>query len=129
MNTLLFAFFAVTTTLLVAVGLYGLLTQLVTDRTREIGVRLALGAQPVQVVAHVVAQSLRVSVLGIASGLAAAAVLAQAMAAVLYGVSPRDPITFAVVSVGLAILVLAVTSLPAGRAATLDPTVTLRHHS
>ena len=104
-----------------AVGLFGLLSYVVAQRSREIAVRSALGARPSQIVGLVVRQGLTIAVCGIVAGMAAAMVLARSMATLLYGVTPHDTITF----IAVPLLLLAVTALacfvPARRAARLDP--------
>ena len=118
--------FALLAVLLAAVGLYGVLAYAVTQRTREIGLRMALGAQPGAVVAGVMRGALVLAALGIGLGLAASFGLTRYLASFLYGVSPADPITAA----GVAALLIAVTLLasyvPARRAAHVDPMSALR---
>jgi putative ABC transport system permease protein len=125
-NTILLSLFAAMSLLLAAMGLYGVLTQLVAARTREIGVRMALGARPVQVLASVAAQAAAVTGFGIAAGLAGALMLARFMATLLFGVPSRDPLTFALVPVVLAVVAAAAAIVPARRAARVDPMVALR---
>jgi putative ABC transport system permease protein len=118
--------FAAAASLLVVVGHYGVLTTVVRQRTAEIGVRMAIGASPGQILRSVIGHGVRLGGAGIAAGLVAALVLTPAMATMLVGVRPTDPATFVVV--GLAFLVVAVIAswLPARRAAALDPTAALR---
>jgi predicted permease len=122
----LIALFAVIAAVLAAVGLYGVLASAVRQRTAEIGVRIALGAAPAKIFGLVVGQGLRLSVVGIAVGLAASILLTRVMASMLVGVKPTDPATFA----AMAAVFLAVASfaswLPARRAAGLDPSSALR---
>jgi putative ABC transport system permease protein len=126
LNAILLSLFAWTTLLLAAMGLYGVLSQLVTARRREIGLRIALGARPAQILTSVAAQAALVTAAGIAVGLAAAAALARLMASLVFGIAPRDPITFAAVP-AILVLVAAVASIvPARRAATTDPMTALR---
>jgi len=125
-SLVLIGVFAVMAVLLVGVGLYGVLSTLVRQRTAEIGVRVALGASPRRIRGFVVGHGLRLTALGIVVGLIAALALTRGMTSMLVGVRPTDPVTFA--AVGAVFLVIAVVSLwvPARRAAALDPTVALR---
>jgi putative ABC transport system permease protein len=118
--------FAVVAAFLVAVGLYGVLSTVVRQRTAEIGVRMALGAEPRSILRLVVGQGLRLSVAGLLVGLILAAALTRLVATLLVGVKATDPVTF--VTMALVFLVIAVVSswLPARRAAGLDPTIALR---
>jgi ABC-type antimicrobial peptide transport system permease subunit len=112
--------------LLSAVGLFGLLSYLVAQRTREIGVRIALGARPVQVVRLVLAQALRPLAVGVALGLAGALALARSLSALLHGLSPTDPLTFTAVPLALMAVALAAGLIPARRATRVDPVTALR---
>ncbi len=109
-----------------ALGIYGVLAYLVTQRRREIGVRLALGARTAQVLTMIVRRGMGLALAGIALGLAGAFALARLMRTVLFGVAPGDPATF----IGMAVVILGVAALasylPARRAAAVDPAVTLR---
>jgi putative ABC transport system permease protein len=122
----LIAVFAAIAALLVAVGLYGVLSTVVRQRTAEIGVRMALGASPARILRLVIGRGLRLSAAGIALGLVAALLLTRAMTTMLVGVKPTDPATFA--GVGLVFFVIALVSswLPARRASAMDPTAALR---
>lgn len=113
--------------LLAALGIYGVLSYSVSQRTREIGIRLALGAQRPHVLRLVVGHGLRLSLLGVAIGTLAASLITQAMGSLLFGVSATDPLTFAgVVVVVTAVAVLAA-YIPARRAMRVDPMVALRY--
>ena len=112
--------------LLGAVGIYGVLSALVNQRQREIGVRIALGARPRDVQRLVLRRGLMLTASGIAIGLAGAWLLTRFLAAVLYGVAPTDPLTFAGVAAALAGAALLASWLPAVRAARVDPVVALR---
>ncbi len=125
-QTLLLACFAGMALLLAAIGLYAVLSYMVAQRTSEIGVRMALGAQRADVLGMVVRQGLTLALAGIAIGLAAAALLTRLMAGMLYGVAPFDPLTFAAVGAILLLVSLAASCAPAWRAARLDPMRTLR---
>jgi predicted permease len=107
--------------LLGSVGIYGVTSYAVAQRNREIGVRMALGAERGDVSRLVLRHGLMLAAVGVALGLAAAFGLTRLMAAVLYGVEPLDPVTFAVAGVGAALLALMASWLPARRAARLDP--------
>jgi putative ABC transport system permease protein len=122
----LIAVFAVIAALLVAVGLYGVLSTIVSQRTAEIGVRLALGAEPSSIRGMVVGQGLRLSVAGVALGLVAAVGLTRLMSALLVGVRPSDPLTFGAMAVVFFAIAAVSSWLPARRAAALDPTIALR---
>jgi predicted permease len=108
------------------VGLYGVIAYGVTQRTREIGVRIALGAEPASVRRLVVAGGLRLTALGIAIGLAAAAVSTRVLAHLLYGVTPADPVTYVAIAAIVVAIALAASYVPAGRAMRIAPTEALR---
>jgi ABC-type antimicrobial peptide transport system permease subunit len=124
--TVLLGLFGVMGLVLGALGIYGVLAYLVTQRTREIGVRLALGAQRCDVLAMVVGSGLRLAALGVAFGLAGALALTQLMAGVLYGVSASDPLTFGAVALVLLGIAAVASCVPAWRATRVDPLVALR---
>ncbi len=123
---LLLTAFAVTALLLAVIGLYGVTSFLVSQRTREIGLRVALGAQPAQIFAQVFRQGAWMTGLGIVAGLAAAAALSKGIASLLFGVAPLDPITFAAVPAILAAISAAAIWSPAHRATRVDPVEALR---
>jgi hypothetical protein len=112
--------------LLGTVGVFGVISYVVGQRTREFGVRIAVGAGGGDIRRLVLRQGGTVGVIGIAIGLAAALVLTRLMSALLFGVSPIDPLTYAAVSIGLVGVVLLAAYLPARRAAAVDPTEALR---
>jgi putative ABC transport system permease protein len=118
--------FAALALLLAGVGLYGAMAQWVAQRRRELGVRVALGATGSQVVGLVLGRGLVLSVAGAAGGLAIAAAVTRTMAALLFGVSPRDPAVFAGVPVLVVLVALAACYLPARRASRVDPIEALR---
>ena len=118
--------FAALALVLGVIGVYGVTSYLVAQRTREVGLRLALGAQPGDLVTMVVRQGMIVAAVGIALGLAGALVLTRLMTSLLYEVSPNDLATLAAVTVVLAIATLAANWFPARRAARVDPLVALR---
>jgi predicted permease len=111
---------------LAAVGLYGIVAYSVSNRTREIGIRIALGARMTSVLALVVRQGIVLCVLGLVAGLAAALALTRVLASILYDVDPADPLTFGAVIVTLIIVALVASLLPAQRAARIDPATALR---
>lgn len=125
-NTILLVMFATTALALAAMGLYGVLSQLVSGRRREIGLRMALGARPVQILCSVISQAATVTMVGIAAGLAGALWLAQFMATLVFGIPSRDPFTFVFVPLVLALVAAATAIVPASRAARVDPMHALR---
>jgi predicted permease len=118
--------FAVFALLLAAVGLYGVMAHLVTQGTRDIGVLVALGARPGNIVGLVVRQGMGLAGVGIVVGLACALALTRVMSSLLFGVSATDLVTFAAVPALLAAVALAATAIPAWRATRVDPMVALR---
>jgi predicted permease len=118
--------FAALAAVLAAIGLYGVLSSLVRQRVPEIGVRMAFGAQPSGIFRMVVGEGLRLSVIGVAVGLAAALLLTRAMTKLLIGVTPTDPVTFATMVVVFFAIAALASWLPARRAADVQPNVALR---
>ncbi len=117
---------AITALLLGGVGIYGVTSYVVAQRNREIGVRMALGAQRRDVRRLVLRHGLALAAVGVGVGLVAAFALTRLMATLLYGVAPVDPLTFAAGGAGAALLALLASWLPARRAARVDPLETLR---
>lgn len=113
--------------LLASIGLYGLISYSVSQRTREIGIRVALGAQQRDVMRLVLGQGAKLTAIGVVIGVAAALGLAQLMGSILYGVKATDPLTFVGVAIALAIVALAACYIPARRATRVDPMVALRY--
>jgi ABC-type antimicrobial peptide transport system permease subunit len=108
------------------IGVYGVMAYAVSERTHEIGVRLALGAAPEDIRSLVVREGVRLAGLGIAIGLAAALAFSRALTSLLFGISPTDPPTFVVSAIGLAAAAVAAAYGPAKRASRIDPVVLLR---
>ncbi len=126
-NLYLLGAFASSALLLALIGIYGVIAYAVAQRTQEIGVRMALGAQRSQVVRLVVREGMRLAAVGITVGLAAAFAVTRLMASLLYDVKPTDPLTYAAVAAALAATALATCCKPALQAAWLDPARALRH--
>jgi putative ABC transport system permease protein len=125
-SLLLIGVFATIAAILAGVGLYGVLSTVVRQRTAEIGVRMAMGATPGKVFNLVVAHGLRLSAIGVATGLAAAFGLTRAMTSMLVGVKATDPLTYMTMAVIFLIIAALSSALPARRASGLDPTIALR---
>ncbi len=125
-NIRLLGFFSVSAVLLAVIGLYAITAQAVTARTREIGIRLALGADGLRIALAVLGGGLRLTLTGIAAGCALALALGPLLARMLYGIHPFDGATFAVVGLGLTAVALLATWLPARRATRVDPITALR---
>ncbi len=127
LNTLLVGLFAVLALILVATGIYGAMSYFVAQRTHDIGVRMALGADRTRVLMDVLSGGLKQALLGIAIGLAAAVASREFLASMLYGVSPIDPVAFAAVSVLLMIITLVACYVPGRWAARINPAEALRY--
>jgi ABC-type antimicrobial peptide transport system permease subunit len=126
LNFVLVSAFAFVALALTAAGLYGVMAYLVTQRTREIGVRMALGASRVRVLLLVLRQAGTMALAGIGVGLAGAFALGRYLSSLLFGVSPTDPAVYAAVSVLLAVVAFAAVVIPSSRATRVDPVTALR---
>jgi len=126
-RTLLLSFFAGAALLLAAVGIYGLLSWTVVQRTQEIGIRMALGAGRRQILGLLIGQGMRLTAIGIGIGLAGALAASRLISGLLFGVAPIDPFTFVGVSIVLAATAFAACYLPARRAAKVDPMHAMRY--
>lgn len=126
-QALLLSLFSVVAVLLAAVGIFGLMAQLVVRRTPEIGIRMALGATPREVLKMVLRQGVLLAAIGAAAGICGAFVMGRVLKSLLFGVSAADPISYAGAIVVMALAVLLACGLPAWRAARVDPMVALRN--
>ncbi len=125
-SMLLLTLFAGVALGLAAIGVYGVIAYLVSQGTREVGIRMALGATPKEILLLVVRQGMTVAIVGVVAGLAGALVAARFMTSLLYGVSATDPMTFTSIAVLLCLTALLASYVPARRAARIDPMISLR---
>jgi ABC-type antimicrobial peptide transport system permease subunit len=125
-SMLLLTLFACVALGLAAIGVYGVIAYLVSQGTREVGIRMALGATPKEILLLVVRQGMMVALVGVAAGLAGALVATRFMSSLLFGVSATDPMTFTGIALLLGLTALMASYVPARRAARIDPMVSLR---
>jgi putative ABC transport system permease protein len=125
-NTLLLAIFGTVAMALAATGIYSVISYSVTQRTQEVGVRMALGARPGDVIRLILKQGLTLTLIGVGAGALGAIAAARAMSGLLYGVTATDPATFVAISLLLAIVAMLACYLPARRAARVEPMAALR---
>jgi len=118
--------FGASALLLAAIGIYGLMAYSVEQRTQEIGIRLALGAESATVRRMILVQGMRLAVIGVAVGLASSFGLARLIGTMLYGVTARDPLVFVAMPITLTAVALVGVWLPARRAVKVDPVIALR---
>jgi predicted permease len=126
-SMLLLTLFACVALILATIGTYGVMAYLVSQGTREIGIRIALGATQRCIVRLVVWKGMALALCGVAAGLAGALALSRLLQSLLFGVRPDDPLTFVVISLGLTLITLLASYIPAHRAAQIDPIVSLRY--
>ena len=127
LNMTLLAFFAVVAALLAAIGIYGVMGYAVTQRSHEIGIRMALGAEPGDVLRMIVGDGMKLTGVGLSLGLLGSLLVMKYLESQLYGIKARDPLTFVGVAAGLALVALAACYFPARRATKVDPLVALRY--
>ncbi len=125
-SMLMLGLFAVLALMLATVGIYGVMSYVVTQRAREIGIRLALGATPRGILGLVVRQGMRLTLAGVGIGLLGAFAITRLMSSLLFGVGTMDPFTFGAIAMLLSAVALIAIYVPAQRAARIDPMISLR---
>jgi putative ABC transport system permease protein len=126
LRTILLALLSAIALILSLIGVYGVMAYSVSERTHEIGVRIALGASPAEIRALIMSEGTRLAAVGIAIGVAGALAMSRALSALLFGISATDPVTFVLAAAALAVAALAAAYAPARRAGRIDPVVLLR---
>jgi putative ABC transport system permease protein len=127
LNLTLLSIFAGIALVLAVVGIYGVMSYSVTQRTHEIGIRMAIGAQPADVFRMVLSQGMMLAAIGVAIGLISAFLLTRLMRTMLFGIEPTDPVTFASIAILLSAVALIACYIPGRRATKVDPVVSLRY--
>jgi ABC-type antimicrobial peptide transport system permease subunit len=126
-QSLLLAIFGALGLLLAIIGVYGVMSYVVTQQTREIGIRIALGAEPQKILRMVITRGVKLAAIGVVIGLVASFALTRFLSSLLYNTSPTDPLTFTAVAVALIAVAIAASATPARRAMQIDPIRALRH--
>ena len=127
LSSLVLGLFAGSALLITLIGIYGVITSMVSQRTREIGIRMAFGARQVDVVKSIMRTGFILTVGGLVTGLVGALVLCRLMTSMLYDISPADPISYGLVIVAITVVSLLACYVPARRAAKIDPMEALRY--
>jgi ABC-type antimicrobial peptide transport system permease subunit len=126
-SSLLLAIFAGLALVLAAIGIYGVIAYNVVQRTREIGIRMALGAEKTDVLRLIFRHAVRIGAMGVIIGIAAAYLATRTLSSMLYGVNPHDPLIFAAVIISILVVILLASYIPARKATLVDPLIALRY--